>query len=92
MAPASALGITRPDRLSELISYIRYAWGRESSSVSDVDVKRVQKLHESRKTPWTDAELKALIDSVSYQFSNLLPVDCFGDLILCPKLALEKSG
>ena len=33
MAPASALGITRPDRLSELISYIRYAWGRESALV-----------------------------------------------------------
>lgn len=59
MAPASALGITRSDRLSELITFIRYAWGKESSSVSDVDVKRVQKLHESRKTPWTDAELKA---------------------------------
>jgi glucose/arabinose dehydrogenase/mono/diheme cytochrome c family protein len=58
MAPADALGITRSDRLSELISYIRYAWGREASPVYDADVKRIRQKYESRKTPWTDPELK----------------------------------
>ena len=31
MAPAAALGVTREDRLSEIISYIRYAWGGENA-------------------------------------------------------------
>lgn len=58
MAPAAALGITRDDRLSELISYIRYAWGREADPVSKDDVKKIRQKYESRNTPWTDAELK----------------------------------
>ena len=60
MAPAKALGITRDDRLSELISYIRYAWGKESGTVTKDDVKRIRQKYESRQTPWTDAELKGL--------------------------------
>lgn len=57
MAPAAALGITRDDRLAELISYIRYVHGDGASSVSKETVERMRKSSD-RKTPWTDAELK----------------------------------
>ena len=39
MAPAHALGITREDRLSELITYLRFVHGEGASSVSPDDVK-----------------------------------------------------
>jgi hypothetical protein len=29
MAPAKSFGIERDDRLADLISYLRYAWGKE---------------------------------------------------------------
>ncbi|NNE93059.1 MAG: hypothetical protein HKN23_15545, partial [Verrucomicrobiales bacterium] len=59
MAPAAALGITRDDRLSEVISYIRYAWGKGQKEIVTKDqVKAVRNKHEDRKAPWTDAELK----------------------------------
>ncbi len=60
MAPAHALGITREDRLSELITYLRYVHGDRASSVSHDEVKALKQKHADRKTPWTDEELKAL--------------------------------
>lgn len=60
MAPAAALGVTREDRLSELLSYLRFVHGDGASSISHEDVKAAKRLHGDRKTPWTDAELKAL--------------------------------
>ena len=60
MAPAVAMGITREDRLSELITYLRFVHGDGASSVSPDDVKDAKRVHADRKTPWTDEELKAL--------------------------------
>ena len=60
MAPAHALGITREDRLSELITYLRFVHGDGASSVTKEDVANTRKQHGDRTTPWTDDELKAL--------------------------------
>lgn len=60
MAPASALGIQRDDRLSEIISYIRYAWGNSSEPVFKDDVTSVRKQYSDRQKPWSDADLNDL--------------------------------
>ena len=60
MAPAGSLGITRDDRLAELLSYIRFAWGRKASVITKDEVNRVRKQYQTRTTPWTDVELKQL--------------------------------
>ena len=57
MAPAAALGITRDDRLAEVLSYIRYAWGQELPPISKEEVKDLRKEMSDRKTPWTQDEL-----------------------------------
>ena len=57
MAPAKALGITRDDRLAEILSYVRYAWGNKAESISKEEVTKVRKQFEHRSTPWTDTEL-----------------------------------
>lgn len=59
MAPATALGISRDDRLSELITYLRFVHGDGASSVSHEEVKKVRGAHSDRKAPWTDEELKS---------------------------------
>jgi len=61
MAPAKAMGIDRDDRLSELVSYIRYAWGNKQSGITKEEVRSLRKLHEARTAPWSDEELKALL-------------------------------
>ena len=60
MAPAAALGITRDDRLAELISYIRFVHGDRASSVRKEEVTALKKQHQARKIPWTDGELHNL--------------------------------
>jgi len=60
MAPAKVFGIEREDRLAELISYIRYAWGKEGSCVEKEVVSQIKRKHQSRTSPWTDGELKSL--------------------------------
>ena len=60
MAPAHVLGITREDRLAELISYLRYVHGNGASLVSKQDVINSKNKHKDRKTPWTDKELNDL--------------------------------
>ena len=62
MAPAEALGIKRDDRLSELLTYLRYAWGKEGTAVQKEDVTKAKRRHADRKTPWTQAELEALTE------------------------------
>lgn len=57
MAPAHVLGITREDRLAELISYLRYVHGGGASLVSKQDVIDAKNKYKDRKTPWTDQEL-----------------------------------
>ena len=70
--------VSEPDRLSDFPLLHRYAWGRVIFRIGR-RCKQVQKSHESReKTPWTDAELKALVEPTTFGFSNLLPVECFG--------------
>jgi putative membrane-bound dehydrogenase-like protein len=59
MVPATALGITRDDRLAEVISFIRYAWGNDAGSVTADEVKVLRKQHEKHTNPWSDEELKA---------------------------------
>ena len=60
MAPAAALGITRDDRLAELISYLRFVHGNQASSVSKEEVIRIRRRDKERTAPWTDAELQSL--------------------------------
>ncbi|MDG2122053.1 MAG: cytochrome c, partial [Verrucomicrobiales bacterium] len=60
MAPAAALGITRDDRIAELLSYIRYAWGQELPVVTKDEVKAIRVKHAERKVPWTQEELEGL--------------------------------
>jgi putative membrane-bound dehydrogenase-like protein len=60
MAPAIALGITRDDRLAELLSYIRYAWDQELPVVTKEQVEAIRRKHADRKLPWTQAELEAI--------------------------------
>jgi hypothetical protein len=63
MTPAAAFGITRDDRLAEIISFVRYAWGNEASPVTKEEVTKFRSLHKQRPTPWTDEELKAFAGS-----------------------------
>ncbi len=58
MVPATALGITRDDRLAEVLSYIRYAWGNDAPAVTKENVADFRKRHSARPTPWSDEELK----------------------------------
>lgn len=60
MAPAHALGITRDDRLAEIVSYIRYAWGNKAAPISQEEVKAARSRWKDRAQPWTDEELKKL--------------------------------
>jgi hypothetical protein len=60
MAPAKTFGVEREDRLAELLTYIRYAWGREDGPVDKSTVSRIKKKHEKRLAPWTEAELDKL--------------------------------
>jgi mono/diheme cytochrome c family protein len=60
MAPAKTFGIEREDRLAELLSYIRYAWGKEGDCVEKDLISQIQKKYQKRNTPWTDQELKGL--------------------------------
>ena len=60
MAPAKTFGIERDDRLAELISYIRYAWGKEGDCVEKDLVSQIKRKHQARTSPWTDEELKSL--------------------------------
>ena len=58
MAPAAALGITRDDHIAQVLSYIRYAWGRQAPPVTKEQVESAKKRWAARKTPWTQAELE----------------------------------
>ena len=60
MAPAKAFGIEREDRLAELLTYIRYAWGKEGDCVEKETVSTIRRKHTDRNNPWTDQELKEL--------------------------------
>jgi putative membrane-bound dehydrogenase-like protein len=60
MAPAKTFGIEREDRLAELLTYIRYAWGREDGPVEKSTVSKIKKTHEKRSAPWTETELDKL--------------------------------
>lgn len=60
MAPAAALGITRDDRLADVLNYIRFAWDNGAGPVSNEQVKAAKQRHSSRINPWTDEELKAI--------------------------------
>jgi mono/diheme cytochrome c family protein len=60
MAPAKAFGIEREDRLAELLTYIRYAWGKEGDCVEKETVSTIRRKHTDRNKPWTDQELKEL--------------------------------
>ena len=60
MAPAKAFGIEREDRLAELLTYIRYAWGKEGDCVEKETVSTIRRKHTERDNPWTDQELKEL--------------------------------
>jgi len=63
MAPAHALGITRDDRLAELLSYMRFVWGEKKTSLIKTDeVKEWRRKLKNRTTPWTDEELKSVAD------------------------------
>lgn len=58
MAPAHVLGITRDDRLAELLSYLRFAWGGNTTLIKPDEVKEWRRKLKDREAPWTDEELK----------------------------------
>lgn len=60
MVPAASLGVTRDDRLAEILSYIRYAWSNNAPVVTKDEVYALRKKYQARPGPWTDDELKAL--------------------------------
>jgi mono/diheme cytochrome c family protein len=60
MVPAAALGITRDDRLAEVISFIRHAWGNAAPPVTKDEVAAQRRQHAARPAPWQDAELRTL--------------------------------
>ncbi len=60
MTPAAALGVVRDDRLAEIVSYIRYAWGNNANPVTADEVKSARNAAKDRQTPWTDDELKTI--------------------------------
>jgi hypothetical protein len=60
MAPAKTFGIEREDRLADLLTYIRYAWGNEGGRVDKSTVSSIKKKYEKRSEPWTDEGLKKL--------------------------------
>ncbi len=62
MAPAHALGITRDDRLAELLSCLRFAWGGNRTLIKPDEVKEWRRKLKDRDTPWTDEELKKLAE------------------------------
>jgi mono/diheme cytochrome c family protein len=62
MAPAHVLGITRDDRLAELLSYLRFAWGGNTTLIEPDEVKEWRRKLKDREIPWTDSELKKAAD------------------------------
>lgn len=62
MAPAHMLGITRDDRLAELLSYLRFAWGGNTTLIETGEVKEWRRRLKDREAPWTDGELKKAAD------------------------------
>ena len=60
MAPAKTFGIEREDRLADLITYLRYAWGKEGGHIDKSDITSIRRKYEKRTVPWTDEELKSL--------------------------------
>ena len=60
MAPAKTFGIEREDRLADLITYLRFAWGKEGTRIDKSAVSGIRRKYENRTAPWTDKELKSL--------------------------------
>jgi mono/diheme cytochrome c family protein/glucose/arabinose dehydrogenase len=51
------------EQMAALLTFIRREWGHTASPVAPADVKEVRGLTASRKTPWTEAELTALLNA-----------------------------
>jgi len=60
MAPAKTFGIEREDRLADLVTYLRYAWGKKGTRIDKSTVSNIRRKHDKRTVPWTDDELKSL--------------------------------
>ena len=60
MAPAKTFGIEREDRLADLLTYLRFAWGKEGTRIEKSAVSGIRRKYENRTAPWTDKELKSL--------------------------------
>jgi len=48
------------EEVASVLTYVRGSWGNNASAVSVEDVARVRAATESRKTPWTVAELETM--------------------------------
>jgi mono/diheme cytochrome c family protein len=59
MASGAALGLTRERDIAQVLSYIRYAWNKTGSPVTEAEVKTIKQATANRKTPWTQPELEA---------------------------------
>ncbi len=46
--------------LSQVLSYIRTAWGNKSGPVSQPEIQKTVDAHKSRTVPWTVEELEEL--------------------------------
>ena len=59
MAPGKALGLVREERdIAQVLSFIRYAWGKESGPISEADVKTIKAATKGRVAPWTQQDLE----------------------------------
>jgi hypothetical protein len=43
------------------LTYIRREWGHTAAPVAEIDVRELRQSTSFRKTPWTDAELSAML-------------------------------
>ena len=59
MVPAASLGLTRDDRIAEVLSFIRYSWSNSAPVITKDEVAKVRQKSSKRAGPWTDDELKA---------------------------------
>ena len=55
-----ALGALDDDNIAAVLTYLRRAWGHESSPVSAAQVQAVRSETQRREEPWTEPELAAL--------------------------------
>ena len=60
MAPGASLGLSRGRDIAQVLSYLRFAWGRNGGPVTEEEVEEVKNATADRKMPCTQTELEKL--------------------------------